>query len=381
MTLPLIGPEQDFALWAALIGLAAFGFWCERFHWGRKYSGVMLLMTAAIVLANLRILPTAAPVYDLTWDYLVPIAIPLLLFKANLGKILRETGPMLIAFLIGSVTVVIGVIAGTWLLDLGAAEPQLAGIFTGTYIGGSLNFAAVAEATGFRESSMLTAAVAADNVATNLHFLLIIFLPGVGWISRRFASKHIEDAAPVDMSVDLGRHTVTNLDLAGLLMSLATAFAIAAIGTWVATIAGAPQFSILAITVLAVLFGSLLPNQVAKLSGYDEAGNALMFIFLAGIGATCDIWLLVQMAPILFVFAAIIITVHMTLLLAIGKLFKLDIAEMLMASAMCISGPSAAPALGAALGWRTLIIPAVLLGCLGYVIGSFAGLAVVAWLQ
>jgi uncharacterized membrane protein len=75
MTLPLIGPDQDFALWAILIALAGFGFWCERFPWGRKYTGVMLLMTAAIVLANLRIIPTAAPVYDVVWNYLVPIAI------------------------------------------------------------------------------------------------------------------------------------------------------------------------------------------------------------------------------------------------------------------------------------------------------------------
>ena len=64
MTFPLIGPEQDFALWSILIALAGFGFWCERYSWGRKYSGVMLLITAAIVLANLRIIPTSAPAYD-----------------------------------------------------------------------------------------------------------------------------------------------------------------------------------------------------------------------------------------------------------------------------------------------------------------------------
>ena len=45
MTLPLIGPDQDFALWAVLIAIAAFGFWCERTSWGRKYSGAMLLIT------------------------------------------------------------------------------------------------------------------------------------------------------------------------------------------------------------------------------------------------------------------------------------------------------------------------------------------------
>jgi hypothetical protein len=26
----LIKPDQDFAVWAVLFGLAAFGFWCER---------------------------------------------------------------------------------------------------------------------------------------------------------------------------------------------------------------------------------------------------------------------------------------------------------------------------------------------------------------
>lgn len=61
--------------------------------WGRKYSGVMLLMTAAIVLANLKIIRTAAPVYDVVWDYLAPIAIPLLLFRADLKRVDRKYNP------------------------------------------------------------------------------------------------------------------------------------------------------------------------------------------------------------------------------------------------------------------------------------------------
>ena len=102
MTLPLIGPDQDFALWAVLIALAGFGFWCERFPWGRKYSGVMLLITAAIVLANLKIIPTSAPTYDVVWDYLVPVAIPLLLFQADLKRIVQESGPTLLAFVMAA---------------------------------------------------------------------------------------------------------------------------------------------------------------------------------------------------------------------------------------------------------------------------------------
>ncbi|RLA25642.1 MAG: hypothetical protein DRQ63_09410, partial [Gammaproteobacteria bacterium] len=117
MTFPLIGPEQDFALWAILIAAAAFGFWCERFPWGRKYSGVMWLMAMTFVLANLRIIPSTAPAYDAVWNYLVPIAIPLLLFEADLKRIVRESGPTLIAFIIGSASVVAGVFIGSAMLD------------------------------------------------------------------------------------------------------------------------------------------------------------------------------------------------------------------------------------------------------------------------
>lgn len=380
MSLPLIGPEQDFAIWAILIGIAAFGFWCERYAWGRKYSGVMLLITLAIVLANLRIIPTSAPAYDVVWEYLVPIAIPLLLFQADLRKIVRESGPTLIAFVIGSASVVAGTIVAASLVDLGPNEADLAGIFTGTYIGGSLNFAAVAEATNMRDSSYLAAAVAADNVITNLHFLVIIFVPGIAWLARRYPTRHMDNAVLLEPGSE-AVHRIANLDVAGLLAALALAFLLAAAGNWLAEMSGYPQFSILVITALTLCVATFLPRQVERLSGYREAGTVLMFIFLASIGASADVWQLVETAPIFFVFALAIVTIHLVLLFGIGMLLKLDLAEIAMASAVCIGGPSSAPALASAKGWRDLLIPGVLAGSFGYAIGSFIGVTVAEWLK
>ncbi len=381
MSLPLIGPEQDFALWAVLIALAGFGFWCERFPWGRKYSGVMLLITAAIVLANLRIIPTAAPVYDVVWDYLVPIAIPLLLFEADLKRIVRESGPTLIAFIIGSAGVVVGVMVGVVLFDLGLKEAELAGIFTGTYIGGGLNFAAVAEATGMQEDSVLTAAIAADQVITNLNFLLIIFIHGIAWMANKYPTHHMDNAVVFDTESDGEVHHIADLDLAGLLAALALAFTLAAIGKLIADLLGMPDYSILVITLLALIVATVFPQQIKKLSGHREAGNVMMFIFLASLGAGADIWKLVEIAPVLFLFATVIIIVHLMILFAVGKFLKLDLAELAMASAVCIGGPSSAPALASAKGWRDLLIPGLLLGSLGYAVGSFIGVGVVDWLR
>jgi uncharacterized membrane protein len=381
MPVSLIGPEQDFALWAVLFGLAAFGFWCERYPWGRKYTGVMLMMTLAIILSNLRIIPTTAPVYDIVWEYLVPLAIALLLFRANLRKIIRESGPVLIAFLIGSAAVVAGTVLGIYLIDLGDAEAELAGVFSATYIGGSLNFAAVAEATQFHDSSLLAASVAADNVVTNLHFLLIIMLPGITWLTRHFPTRHMESAELPASQVIKDIHRISGLQLPGLLGALALAFALAALGKLIAGYAGYPQYAILAITLLALSVGTFFPTQVARLSAHTEAGNVLIFIFLASIGATADIWILIEMAPILFVFASIIVLIHLLVLFGVGKILRLDLAELIMASAVCIGGPSSAAAIASAKGWRELLIPGVLAGSLGYAIGSFIGVTLVEWLK
>ena len=107
----------------------------------------------------------------------------------------------------------------------------------------------------------------------------------------------------------------------------------------------------------------------------------MMFIFLASVGASADIWQLIEIGPVLFVFALIIITVHTVVLFGVGKLFKLDLAELAIASVVCIGGPSSAAALASAKGWRDLLIPGVLAGSFGYAIGSFVGITVVEWLR
>lgn len=380
MSLPLIAPDQDFAVWAALIGIASFGFWVERYPFGRKYSGVVLLITLAIVLSNLRIIPTSAPAYDAVWRYLVPVAIPLLLFQANVNRIIREAGQTLVAFLIGSATVVAGVIVAAATFDLGEFEAQLSGIFAGTYIGGSLNFAAVSEATGFRESSLLAATVAADNMITNLHIVTIISLPGIAWLARYFPARDDKrDDVPVT-GTDRSAHRVAELDVASLLAALAMAFALAALGKVIAAMFDKPQFAILVTTLLALGVATLLPKMVARLSGFSETGNVLMFIFLASIGASADIWILIENAPILFVFALTVTALHLVLLLLLGGFLRLGLAEIIMASAVCIGGPASAGAIASAKGWRDLLIPGVLAGSLGYAIGSFIGVSIVGWM-
>ena len=139
----LVPAESEFALWSILFGLAAVGFWADTTRIGQRVSGVGAVMMLAIALSNFRVVPMSAPSYDTVFQYLVPAAIPLLLFKANLRRMISETGGMLLAYLFGALGTLLGVALGYFLLPLGHWGPELSGAMAATYIGGSMNFVAV----------------------------------------------------------------------------------------------------------------------------------------------------------------------------------------------------------------------------------------------
>ena len=74
-------------------------------------------------------------------------------------------------------------------------------------------------------------------------------------------------------------------------------------------------------------------------------------------------------------FIVVMVVVHLLLLIAIGSWWKLDLAEVLIASNACILGPAPAAALAAGRGWQALVAPGILVGMFGYAIATFIGIA------
>ena len=68
------------------------------------------------------------------------------------------------------------------------------------------------------------------------------------------------------------------------------------------------------------------------------------------------------------------VIVNMLFILFVGKLFKFNLEEILIASNSNIGGPTTAAAMAIAKGWTPLVLPAILAGTLGYIIGNYFGI-------
>jgi len=376
----LAGPGDPWWLWAALLGAAGFGLWAEKTRWGARLSGALLTMLFAFALSNAGVIPASAPVYDVVWSWFVPLAIPLLLFRADLSRILREAGPTLLAFAAGASGTVLGTLAAFRLVPLGAEGSKMAGVLCATYVGGSINFVAVAESLGLRSGDLLSAGIAADNLVMALYFLVLFALPSITPLRRLYAQRHHEQAGRENAAGPevLGSSRLPSL--AGTVQALFAAAVFCAAGSSLAALAGYDAGRILVVTALTVAFATILPRAAARLEGAEVLGMLLMQVFFAVIGASANVAIVLRVGPSLFLFAAVIMAVHLAVILALGFLLRLDLLEIVIGSNANIGGPTTAAAMASARGWDALVLPAILTGTLGYATANFVGVAVGGWL-
>lgn len=376
----LIPADNAVAAVAALFVIAAAGFLMEKTRIGALLTGAVWAILFAIIASNVGLIPQDSPGYGFVFTYFVPILIPLFLMKADLKKIFFETGRMTLAFLLAALGTVLGALLAFSLIDIGDNQAAAAGTFTATYIGGSVNYAALVDLTGLgrNDPNFVSAATAVDNLFSGLFLAMLAVLPGWHWLAKRFISRDHTQVEAVTEGVEPdGKATAATLIYSAtfaltvlVLGDLLTELAKAQLGDW----AGNWRYAI--ITVLALIPATAFPKTMAGLHGGYELGIGLSFVFFAAIAAGADVMGLVQTAPVLIALIGILLSVHAIVTFGLGSILKFSLPELITASNAAILGATTAPALAAAKGWKDLVTPGVLVGVFGYAIGTVIATAV-----
>ncbi|RIN83393.1 DUF819 domain-containing protein [Mammaliicoccus sciuri] len=383
-----INKDETWLLWAILVGIAAISIFLEqRYQFAAKLTGAIIALVGAMILSNLNIIPIESPVYDQVWEYVIPLAIPLLLFRSNIFKIWKESRRLLFIFLISSVGTVVGVGTGFLLLHQFIPElDKIGAMMTGSYIGGGVNFAALS--TKFQTpGELVSATVVADNSVMAFYFIVLITLPNMTFIKKYFKRLYNsnDDANSNQAEVYWKRNDISLKDIA---YSISIAFVLVAISFKISELVNehipknnhfmvilvsiiGDQFLLL--TTLTLVTVAMFSKFFENLNASDELGTFLIYIFFVVIGVPASIPIIIKTAPLLFIFVAVILIFNLSITLCFGKLFKFNIEEMLLASNANAGGPTTAAALAISKGWQGLVGPILIIGTLGYVIGNYVG--------
>ncbi len=346
---------------------------------GKKLGAALLVILFTAVIANTGVIPSASnsiPLYEGIFTYVAPLSIFYLLLGVNLNSIKKAGAPMIVTFLIGSLATTLGVI-GAWVLltpknVLGEHGKVIAGMLTGTYTGGSVNFNAIALAYDFQEQGILYAGtIAVDNVVTTLWIIVTLSIPVI--LRSFWSDKKVKTA-----SVEMEGEDRELMDFKSFKWFAFLGIFSYYISELISDII--PQIpSILTLSTLGILLAQF--RFVRQLRGGHFLGLYMVYLFLSVIGAYCEISSVIELKEIgitLLWFAMLAVVIHGILLIVIGGLFYRDWELLAIVSQANIGGGTTAIALAETFHRKELILPAILVGTLGNALGTYLGFLVVA---
>ena len=359
----------------------------SRYKWA-KTAGTVILAYAVGIIPALFGLTHFAPdtlgfnIQKNIMNIAVPIAIPLMLFNCNF-KLWTKSLPKTAAALGGGLAaVLIAIVSGFFLFrDSGISDiANVAAMMTGIYTGGTMNFNALGAALHV-ESTTIATVLAFEMIVT---FPLIMFIVGGGYrLFRRLlpykdeaSVVETDDSAGLEHGVeqygDLLRGRVFLRSLVGLAISIG----FLAVGAGLSLlITGKLNELVIILTITTLAIIASFSPKIRNIPKTFELGMFFILLFSVVVASQFDLNSLDSGSLSIGAFLLFIIVVATLLHLLFCRLFKVsgDLYCVALVALLC-SPPFVPPVVGA-MGNKKVLISGIVIGLIGYAIGTYLGAA------
>lgn len=365
------------AIFFVLAFAVIISLWLEkRFRAFKKLGAGAIAILIGILLSNSGFLPGDSIAYDFLMSQGVSASIVLILLSVDIRSI-KNAGPtMLKAFLLGAIGSALGAMTMSWILrdTIGGESYKLAGQFTGTYVGGGMNFAALGRSFD-TSTHLFSAAIAADVIITAIWLVVCLAAP-------LLLNRSNDNELSTTTSLKSGKsytleQSLYRSDGSIKIDHIAVLITIVFGIIWLSEFLGGiiPALPEILWLTTFVLITAQIP-YVKNISGGAMLGNYLLLLFLACNGAKSVVANIIAVGPAVFYFAVGTIAIHGLFIFGVGWLLKIDGGTLAVASQANVGGSSSALALASARGYTEKILPGIAVGLLGYAIGNYLGLVV-----
>ena len=357
------------------------GEWLAEHTALRHLGTALVVIVLAAVFANVGLIPTSTgehPLYGILFHEVAWLAIFWLLLEVDFVRILRGGRVLVPWFGLACAATAVACVVSALIFDLpgrlGEDGSALTGMFTGTYTGGSVNFVALATHFDVTDGVLLGAANAVDAALTTVWMAVTLFVPKL----LGFRAEETGDDAPTNVRIE-GDDRITTTSLSILLvLGLGTVWISDTLPGWLAPILGFEIPGVLVLTTIALVLAQF--QWVAKLGGSRLMGIYAVYLFLAVIGALCDVAALRasgELALLILGFAVVLLLLHGLLVFGGTAILRGDAAAASVASQAAVGGGATALVLARSLRRPDLEVPSILVGALGNAVGTSLGIVVV----
>jgi len=361
---------------------------CQKLSILRRLGAIMIAYGIGLVAGVSGLLPeNAAEVQDIIVTITIPLSLPLMLFSSDIKAWSKLAGGTVISMIIALFAVVTSVIVGFLIFytDDIADLWKVAGLLIGVYTGGTPNLAALKIMLNVdNDTYIITHAYDMIIGAGYFFFLITIGQKVFGYVLPKFkpSLKSTDQNVLSDMSLipmwGLLKRENRVPMLKAILISMAI-FVVAGLTTLFTPENSQMIVVILIITTLGILL-SLVPS-VNKLKNTFELGMYLILIFSIDVASMVDVSNLANASPTIFYYVFLVIFGSLFLQVIISAIFKIDTDTVIITSTALICSPPFVPAVAGALKNKEIIVPGLTVGIIGYAVGNYLGVLVAEFLH
>lgn len=372
--------QSSDAMLAVILCMVGCAFWAQKFKFFKMIGPALFVIISGILLVNLKIVPAYVDVYGTIMVYCIPISTSLYLLNVDLKQVVKMSRQPLLSiasavFSVSLAAVLFGALLGNRIEE----GWKIAGMFVGTYTGGSANLTAIAAGLD-ATADTIAAANAADYVIGMPSLVLMFMAPALlkksAWF-QKFWPHSFTDAELEGDGTGKPLMEAEEWSIKEIALLLAISCSIVAVATKLSGYVSAEFASaarILLISTLSIIVAQI--PGVRKLRGAANLGLFFGMMFLAIVGFSVDIKGFFGSAASITILCFCIIGFSFLLHVLITRALKIKYEYVLLGIVGAIADGSTAALVASGAKWKSLISIGLLMGVIGGVCGNYVGIAV-----
>ena len=310
-----------------------------------------------------------------------------MLLRCDIRQILKLGPKMLLGFFTASVTIAAGFFVTYTVMHplLGEGAWRGLGALCGSWMGGSGNLVAVADALQATEAQLAGASIV-DSIDYSIWVMFLLWAINLAPKFNKWVKANTKTLDEVSSRLDQEFAQAKNkkIDFPSLIFLLGLALFMSAICTQFGTILrdASPQWlkvfdvATYRIVLISIIGLILAMTPIGKIAGSTELSNVMLYMVIGLIASRASFIELFEQGMAWWILAGFsILLIHGVLMVLAAKLFKLDMFTCGVASLANIGGTASAPILAASYS-GSLVSVGVLMALMGYVVGTFGGIGV-----